>query len=80
MTRFTTENTEGFSASDLATINTVFDDVMGNEEASSDFSEFSDDTIREIEKSLADTITNEWQPGMNAADLKSALRRHRFAA
>ena len=71
MEQFRTDNTEGFSSAALAVLNTVFDRVMDRQENTD---ELDSDTLAEIEKSVADCITNEWQPRMSADRLDAALR------
>lgn len=79
MTRFTTDNTEGFTTSELATLNAAFDDVMGVQREHPDADDNNDAVWAMIEESLADNINNAWQPGMDKAALLAALDRSWFA-
>lgn len=61
---WTTENTEGFTQSELDTMNTVlervFADVEGYDQASID--------------SINDAITNAWADGITEAQLEASVR------
>jgi hypothetical protein len=59
MTHFTTDNTEGFSAADLATLNAAHDLIAAAEPGMD-------------EKSIDDAITNSWIEGMTVDRLVAA--------
>jgi len=65
MTTWTAENTEGFTADELAALNTAQVQLEAASVAD--------------EKSIADMLNNVFCPGMSADDLTAAVRE-RFAA
>jgi hypothetical protein len=79
MARFTTDNTDGFTTAELATLNAAFSDVMTIQRDHPDADDNNDAVWAMIGNSLADNINDAWQPGMDKAALVAALDRSWFA-
>ena len=79
MIRFTTDNTEGFTTTELAAMNAAFAHVMEVQHNHPDAGDNNDAVWGMIEDSLADNLNNAWQPGMDQAALLAALDRSWFA-
>jgi hypothetical protein len=66
MMTFTAENTQGFSAAELVTINAALDELLVD---------VPEDQRPEIEKSLSDRLNNEWYEGITVVELVKAARQ-----
>ena len=81
MAHFTADNTEGFTAADLATLNAAHDLIMARQQESYSADpdeELDTDTLAAISKSLDDALTNAWQPGATVAELDARVRQRGF--
>jgi hypothetical protein len=74
---FTTDNTEGFTAAELATLNEVRATLIARDADAEDYGYDDDtgDTMAFLEKHISNRLTNVWQPGMDAAALLAAYDR-----
>ena len=79
MTRFTTDNTYGYSYSELAALNAAASHVMDLQRNHPDAEDNNAAVWAMIEKSLSDDINNAYQPGMDKTALLGALDRSWFA-
>jgi hypothetical protein len=66
MMTFTAENTQGFSAAELVTINAALDELLAD---------VPEDQRAEREKSVSDRLNNEWYEGITVVELVEAARQ-----
>lgn len=69
---FRTDNTEGFSQSDINMLNTAVSEVVAAADTSGMDSEF---VATQFTKTVEDAVGNAWFAGCSTADLVSAARR-----
>lgn len=66
---FTTDNTDGFTESELSIMNAVLETMMADSDPE------DTDGYVQWEKSVSDAINNSWIEGMDERDLEKSVRR-----